>query len=179
MELIDEIIKILKASKGKIINLSDKNKDCLKNYLFEALYNNESLDEINSLIADENSKFYINNLIKNIKEDGAFVIKKINEAQPKLLIDAFSNIIVINKIKDVESRFSKILKNNELNKLANKLNDISNFCITNNLSGNEYSNILSETYNVSKDISLKIGELYDQNRMELKLNYIIRKITNK
>ena len=178
MEYANKIIKILNEANYKINNLNEKNREELKNYLFDALYNDESLEEIYNLI-DEETKKYLDNLVEVIKDDGAFIIKKINQQSPELLIDVFSNVIVVNKIKNVEKKALNIIDKKELNKLANELNDISNFCIINNLSGIDYTNVLMKTYNVSKDVSLIIGELYDQNRMELKLNYIIRKITNK
>ena len=173
----------------KLINFVEKNKidnkqkleenDEFNELLFRALYDKENISKIEEKFKELNLSDWLDAKIDKIKKDGAFVLKKIIDNSPDFLPLLFSNTIIINQSEKIFKEMANIYTNEELNLAADELYDIVDYCLKYNYSGEKYSAILIDYYHCPKQHADILSDLFDKNRIELKLNYIIQNLEEK
>ena len=178
MTNVEEINRIIEESKIKTIyELSSEKIEMIKGKLFRILYDEENYQELFSVFQNINSSEWFEKILTEIKEDGAFSIKKLIFIEKiSLLTFFFSNLVVVNRIKNVKNDYKEILNNDEILALKRELDDITNFCITRNYPGEEFKNILIQIYKCPENISNEIAKIYDENILNIKMNFIIREL---
>lgn len=104
-----------------------------------------------------------------------------NEDLPKpirnsLITSIFNKVIIENCPSEILTITEGYLERDGVYDIANVLQNIVDFCITYNRSGNYVCSVLKTSYDIGEDISRGLDAIYDKNKLSLKLDYIINKL---
>ncbi|MGM9969697.1 MAG: hypothetical protein ACI35S_04795 [Anaeroplasma sp.] len=144
--------------------MRNKISDNEKKYIDQNI-DRKKLEDIIKIIKVENKDYYALSIFRNSED--------INKSR-MLLTNMYSKGIVVNDFKNLKKEV-KISESNLID-ILNVLDDITSFCIKNNRSGSEVVDILNENFDIDLSICRDIGNIYDSNKISLKLNYIINEL---
>ncbi len=161
------------------IEYFDDSDEDLINIIFEYLKNkkeNTSIEEIKNQLDKES----FNKLCDLVKEEnkGYFSLEYFRNEDEKNKLEfeyLYKNTIIVNRYKVVNKKYS-FLKNHLMN-ILNVFQAITFYCIEYNFAGEEIVNILFENYDIPHAICDGLEELFNSNQYNLKLNYIINKLS--
>ena len=133
---------------------------------------NKSTDEEIKLInlINENK---LKDLVEFIKSENELYFKLdiLRENKNIDLAYIYSKSIVVNQVEQLEKELK--IKKKDLYGIIDVLFDVNIYCIRNNKSGNELVSILIEEYDITPSIAYPLQSIYEQNKLSLKLDYII------
>lgn len=144
---------------------NNQNDSMLKNML--EIIGENKYNEIIKFLKEENSDFFAFSYFRNTKKDSKLL--KIE------LSDIYEKVIVINRFKTIKEEYSKI-PTNDFIEIINTLQSITDFCIENNFPGSKMIDVLESVYNISREISADLENIFDVNKLSLKLDFIISRI---
>ena len=175
----------------KIINQINEKKDFdytelsseSQGKLWKAIRSNDK-KSINELISKIGQEKY-NELEKAVKDDYSEYYQLEffrNEEVPKpirnsMLHAIFNKVIIENSPPEVKTITSEYIDNKELYKIASILHSIVNFCIRYNRTGSYIITVLKNSYDIDEDITLGLDILYNRNKISLKMDFIINRLT--
>lgn len=184
MREIIEILECLLTNNSEGIN--NKKYSRVINSIFDNyIRKNEEYTELKNEVGDEKYNAYISKIKELNKDYYAFEwFFNLEQVENKELIlkDMFLNFVVNNNLKNIEKNFAGINdegKKDYIKLICKTLFNIAFYCVKGNFDGNQFSDILIKFYNCPKTIALSIAELYNQNKLDIKLTYIISLISNK
>lgn len=93
------------------------------------------------------------------------------------LNEIFINLVIENNLEEIENKITSITKD-EIKEIGNTLFNITYFCIEYNYPGKEICQILNDDFDIDLDISESLITLYNQNKLSLKLDFIINNLTH-
>lgn len=116
----------------------------------------------------ENKDYYALDFFRD-KNNDTIVLRE-------LLKNIYINFIINNDSRFVIKEITGQLTKDNLFTIADILQNITSFCIESNYSSNYVEDIFMEFYDIVPEISRGVKELYDQNKLSLKLDYLINNI---
>ena len=184
MKEIIETLEYLLANDSKAIN-DNKISKIVNNIFDNYIRKNEEYSELKKEVGAEKYDAYILK-IKELNKDyyafeWFFGLEQI-ENKELILKDIFLNSVLNNNFKNIEKNFGGInddKKKEYINLICKTLFNISFYCVKGNFDGCQFSDILIKYYNCPKKTALSIAELYNQNKMDIKLTYLISALSNK
>lgn len=93
------------------------------------------------------------------------------------LNNIFSNLVIDNNLEDAVNNISLLTKD-DIKNVAETLFNITYFCIEYNYPGKKLVSILKETFDIDKSICEDLEKLYNNNKLSLKLDFIINYISD-
>lgn len=145
------------------------------NYLKQSETNSD-IEEIKSQLGDEG----FNQLCKMVKDENSYFAleyfrKDTNRTRLELEY-LYKNTIINNRYKKIKDRYST-LTDKHLVQILEVLESITYFCIKYNYAGEEVVHVLNNKYDIPLTNCEDLGKIYDENKLSLKLDYVIGKIT--
>lgn len=95
----------------------------------------------------------------------------------ELLKNIYANFIISNNSFFLTKELTGQINKETLYNIADILQSVTFFCIDSNYPGENVQDILSEFYDIDGEISQGVKELYEANKMSLKLDFIINKLS--
>jgi len=154
----------------------EQEKD-IRNLIMNALYRNEDVNKIADLFEKKNAKKWFDELVDKLKKDRAFSVKKlVDDFDSEYLDLIYSKSIIVNDMNYLMRNLSKNIEKNIIFDITSEFHNLTNYCIETNKDKDAMKMILVDTYLINAGVSEKIAELYSNNKIELKMNYIIEKL---
>lgn len=184
MKEIIEILECLLVNDSKDIN-DKKISKVVSNIFDNYVRKGQEYIELKNEVGEEKYNSYISK-IKELNQDfyafeWFFNLDQI-ENKELILKDIFLNCVVTNNFKNVERNFIGISddkKKDNIKLICKTLFNISFYCVKGNFDGCQFSDVLIKYYNCPKATALSIGELYNQNKLDIKISFLINLMSNK
>lgn len=172
---LSKFLEILNGKKS--IEECDENElSKLGTYYAKALYFDENMEDYDNKLIQLKGETILNKFKENSKTNKYFSIKTLlNDKNEELIFEIFEKTIIINDFDNISSKYPKDVNLN----VASVLNEITRYCLVSNRNGDFMKSILIKSFRCPESISMKIGKRFDENRIELKLNYLILLETKK
>lgn len=119
-------------------------------------------------IKEYNSEYYDLNFLRS--EDVDDIIKA------EMLCKIYLNGVVVLNYDALDEATTRFINEKDAMSIRNVLLDITRYCIEYNYPGDDIIHILMSCYDIKEDVCIGLKEIYDRNRISLKLDYLIRNL---
>ena len=122
-------------------------------------------------VKEENSEYYALSYFRDISID------KLQRQSILLLL--YKHGIVVSDIPTVRRELNKKIEENCYLDILAVLKKVTMFCVAYNRGGTHVADILHDVYDVPKEIGNELVRVFDDNKLSLKMDYLIRMLRSK
>lgn len=183
MKNFDKILDEIKKSNDDLKYLRDKKYSEFLKELWQIVKTNdeakieelkgklspEIYEKLEKFIKDENYDYYAFRYFRD--KDVDFEVRK------ALLNKIYNESIIVSDYVQLQKSITKLTEE-ELRDVSFILHDITEFCASYNRKGKYLIDTLTDTYELEDNLCSDLAVMFDNNKISLKLDYIIRAIRN-
>ena len=126
--------------------------------------------KLEEYIKEQNAEYYSLDYFRNTDIEV--------EVRKALLLKIYANAVVISDYQRVLEWVKGKITRTQLDDIMKLLQSITDFCASYNRSGKYFVEVLEKTYDIVPSVCYDLQQLFDENRISLKLDYLINYIEN-
>lgn len=160
----DDFEKLPSNIKEKLWTAVRKNDNAAIDDLIEKI-GEEKYSILEKAVKDKNSDYYGLNFFRD--ENVSLYIKR------ALFEEIYNNFVVVSNYDGALKKVKAYIDEDDMVSTAYICHNITDFCLECNRSGREAVNILVENFDLERDIVEGVEDIFNKNKLSLKLDYII------